>query len=83
MNTVEKCWECNGTLKRVLVTETYDEPVLGSIAITDIPMLRCCSCGDEVIGADGSAHIDDTIEREYKKRGLQRQYRTRTGTTTE
>jgi YgiT-type zinc finger domain-containing protein len=83
MNDGEKCWECNGTLKRVLVTETYDEPVLGSITITDIPMLRCCSCGDEVIGADGSAHVDDTIEREYKKRGLQRQYRTRAGTVIE
>jgi len=46
-------------------------------------MLRCCSCGDKVIGADGSAYIDDTIEREYKKQGLQRQYRTRTEIITE
>jgi YgiT-type zinc finger domain-containing protein len=79
----EKCWECNGTLQRVFVTETYDEHVLGSITITDIPMLRCYSCGDEVIGAEGSAYIDDTIEREYKKRGLQRQYRTWTETVVE
>jgi YgiT-type zinc finger domain-containing protein len=77
------CWDCNGILKRVCVTETYEERVLGSITIKDIPILRCCSCGAEVIGADGGAYIDDTIEREYEKRGLQRQYRTRTGTVVE
>jgi YgiT-type zinc finger domain-containing protein len=81
--TNEKCWECNGTLQRVTVTETYDVHRLGQTVIANIPMFRCCSCGAEVIGAEGGAYIDDTIEREYKKRGLQRQYRTRTGTVVE
>jgi hypothetical protein len=33
MDTEEKllCWDCNGILKRVHITETYEEPVLGSL----------------------------------------------------
>ena len=69
------CWDCNGTLKRVCITETYDEPVLGSITIKDIPILRCKSCGSEAIGDEGNTVVEEYIQKEYKKKGLERKYR--------
>lgn len=77
MDTEERllCWDCNSTLKRVRITETYEEPVLGSITIKDIPILRCKSCGSEAIGIEGSTVVEEYIEKEYNKKGLERKYR--------
>ena len=69
------CWECSGVLKKVRITETYDEPDLGAVIVKDIPILRCRSCGSEVYPSEASAYIDDTIEKEYAKRGLERKHR--------
>jgi YgiT-type zinc finger domain-containing protein len=79
----DMCWECNGVLRKVLVTEMHYDPVLGSITIPDIPILRCRSCGYEVYPSEGSTYIDDTIEKEYAKRGLERKYRRSKGTLVE
>jgi YgiT-type zinc finger domain-containing protein len=75
MNYDDMCWECSGILRKVRITETYDEPVLGSITIANIPILRCHSCGSEAYFSEGCAYIDDIIEKEYAKRGLERKYR--------
>ncbi len=74
-NYDDMCWECSGYLRKVRITETYDEPVLGSITIADVPILRCRSCGYEVYPSEGSIYIEDYIEKEYAKRGLERKYR--------
>jgi YgiT-type zinc finger domain-containing protein len=74
-NYDDMCWECSGILRKVLTNETYDEPVLGSITISDVPILRCRSCGYEVYHSEGSAYIENYIEKEYTKRGLERKYR--------
>jgi hypothetical protein len=76
----EMCWECNSMLGKARITATYDEPVLGSITISNIPILRCGSCGCELYPSEASAYIDDTIEKEYAKRGLERKYRRSKGT---
>lgn len=53
------CFECeSGTLHPVTLDHSTSHPKLGEITIPGVPMFRCDSCGDTVIGHEGSARID-------------------------
>jgi HTH-type transcriptional regulator/antitoxin HigA len=58
------CFECEeGILLPVMEDHTTVHPKLGTITIPDVPMLRCDSCGDTVIGDDGNNRIDAFLNR--------------------
>jgi len=53
------CFECDtGTMLPITLEHHTSHPKLGEITIPGVPMLRCDSCGDTVIGQEGSARID-------------------------
>jgi HTH-type transcriptional regulator/antitoxin HigA len=59
------CFECEGgTLRPVLLDHHTEHPKLGTVTIPAIPMLRCDSCGDTIIGDEGNRRIDAWFDKE-------------------
>jgi putative zinc finger/helix-turn-helix YgiT family protein len=53
------CFECDAGIMLPITLEHHtSHPKLGEITIPGVPMLRCDSCGDTIIGHEGSARID-------------------------
>lgn len=66
MNT-EPCFECDdGVLERVLVDHHSKHPKLGEFTVKKVPMERCSSCGDILLGASGNQKIDDYLDKSLK-----------------
>jgi YgiT-type zinc finger domain-containing protein len=59
------CFECEGgRLEPVVEDYTTSHPSRGEIVVPAVPMLRCDSCGDTVIGDDGNRKIDAWLDKE-------------------
>ena len=58
------CFECEeGKLLPVLEDYITAHPKLGTVTIPDVPLLRCDSCGDTVIGDAGNNRIDAFLDK--------------------
>lgn len=56
------CFECDaGTMLPITLEHHTSHPKLGEISIPGVPMLRCDSCGDTIIGQEGSFRIDSFL----------------------
>jgi YgiT-type zinc finger domain-containing protein len=64
------CFECPGTLEEVLEVYETELPVVGTVVVEDVPMLRCPDCGDTVIGDRGNAWIDACLDGIRRRHGL-------------
>jgi HTH-type transcriptional regulator/antitoxin HigA len=58
------CFECDAGMMHPIVEDyTIELKSLGKVAIPKVPMQRCDCCGDTLIDGDGSAYIDDYVDK--------------------
>jgi putative zinc finger/helix-turn-helix YgiT family protein len=57
------CFECDGTLQRVLRSQKTQLPDFGEVTVPDVPLLTCPKCGDTVLGAEGSRYMDAWLNK--------------------
>jgi Zn-dependent peptidase ImmA (M78 family)/transcriptional regulator with XRE-family HTH domain len=57
------CFECDGTLQRVLRPQMTQLPDFGEVTVPDVPVLTCPKCGDTVLGAEGSRYMDAWLNK--------------------
>jgi Zn-dependent peptidase ImmA (M78 family)/transcriptional regulator with XRE-family HTH domain len=57
------CFECDGTLQRVLRPQKTQLPDFGEVTVPDVPVLTCPKCGDTVLGAEGSRYMDAWLNK--------------------
>lgn len=58
------CFECDaGQMRPIFEDYMIELKSLGTVTIPQVPMQQCDCCGDTLIDGDGSAYIDDYVDR--------------------